>query len=443
MIKKVGFDDLKKNIIHLKRTVKEMDSFYNEFDKTKDNLEKSMISSQLDSLRKVANIASEKLKENLNKNSLVKPLKQTRKVPTLPGMKGIEIGKAREISAVQLDIERDKDKKVVKKKLLEGLEKETIKRLKKKEKKVVKKKERKASAYVGFANRFFSKTSKAILKKGAFRNLKRDLIKANLQFLARSYVSVMLFNTVVALFISIFVFVFFLFFNFGAQPPFLTMVRGSILARVGSVFWIMIAIPLATFLITYLYPSMEKKSIEGKINQELPFATIHMASISESLVEPSNIFKIVVSTKEYPTIEKEFIKLLNEINVFGYDLVTALRNSAFNSPSKKLSEVLDGLATTITSGGDLSDFFEKRSQTLLFEHKLDKEKQTKSAETFMDIYISVVIAAPMILMLLLIMMKVSGLGISLSTTMISVIMALGVSVVNIGFLMFLQLRQTA
>ena len=104
--------------------------------------------------------------------------------------------------------------------------------------------------------------------------------------------------------------------------------------------------------------------------------------------------------------------------------------------------MLDGLATTITSGGNLSDFFEKRAQTLLFEHKLDKEQQTKSAETFMDIYISVVIAAPMILMLLLIMMRVSGLGISLSTTMISVIMVLGVTVVNIAFLAFLQIRQT-
>jgi len=103
--------------------------------------------------------------------------------------------------------------------------------------------------------------------------------------------------------------------------------------------------------------------------------------------------------------------------------------------------LLDGLATTITSGGNLPDFFDKRAQTLLFDHKLEKEKQTKTAETFMDIYISVVIAAPMIFMLLLIMMRVSGLGIALSTSMISLIMVLGVSVVNIIFLVFLQLKQ--
>ncbi len=78
---------------------------------------------------------------------------------------------------------------------------------------------------------------------------------------------------------------------------------------------------------------------------------------------------------------------------------------------------------------------------MLFDYRLEQEKDTKSAETFMDIYISVVIAAPMILMLLLIMMKVSGIGISLSTNMITVIMVLGVTMINIGFLTLLNMKQ--
>ena len=89
------------------------------------------------------------------------------------------------------------------------------------------------------------------------------------------------------------------------------------------------------------------------------------------------------------------------------------------------------------------DFFEKRSQSLLFEYRLEKEKNTKSSESFMDIYISVVIAAPMIFMLLLMMMKISGLGISLSTTMITILVAGGVSLINVFFLIFLQLKQTS
>jgi flagellar protein FlaJ len=210
-----------------------------------------------------------------------------------------------------------------------------------------------------------------------------------------------------------------------------------------KVFWLLFVIPIGTFLVVYFYPSLEKKSLGNKIDQELPFATINMSAISGSMIDPSEIFKIIVLTKEYPNLEKEFIKLINEINVYGYDLVTALKKVAENTPSKKLAELFNGLSTTINSGGDLPEFFDKRSQTLLFEYKIEREKHTKFSETFMDIYISAVIAAPMILMLVLMMMKISGLGIALSTSMITLIMVFGVSLLNVVFLTFLHLKQPA
>jgi flagellar protein FlaJ len=192
----------------------------------------------------------------------------------------------------------------------------------------------------------------------------------------------------------------------------------------------------------YLYPTLESSSIEIKINRELPFATIHMSAIAGAMIEPSKIFEILISTKEYPVLEKEFIKIMNEMNLFGKDLVTSLKTVAFNSPSKKFADLLNGLSTTITSGGNLKEYFEERASSLLFDYRLEREKESKSAETFMDIYISVVIAAPMILMLLLMMMKISGIGVSLSTSMITLIMITVVSLVNVGFLVLLHLKQS-
>ena len=233
---------------------------------------------------------------------------------------------------------------------------------------------------------------------------------------------------------------FFLFFNISAKLPIITFATESIASRFLKVFWILILVPVGTFLAMYFYPSLEKRAVEAKINQELPFATIHMAAISGSMIDPSKIFTIIITTEEYPALSKEFTKLLNQINVYGYDLVGGLRNMAFNSQSRKLADLFNSLATAITSGGDLPDFFDKRANSLLFEHKLEKEKQAKIAETFMDIYISVVIAAPMILMLLLMMLKIGGLGIGLSSGAITITMILGVIVINIFFLTFLHLK---
>lgn len=437
--KKSTFYDISSSISRLSKATKEIDSLNKELEKTSDAQEKEMINSQIarlqDSLKKVNDV----LKKDLSILSLVAPVKREKiKQPMFKPIKSIE-KKAAEISAMK--------KSSVKKDVedIEEFEEETIKRIKElseKEgkKKKVEKKRVQASNYVRTSNQFFSSWSDKILRKGLLKNLKRDLVKANMYFITKSYVSVILFTTFLSFIASFFIFGFFLFFNFGVMYPFITFANQSVIERAMNTFWIILVIPLITFFVVYFYPKLEKKSIETKISQELPFATIHMASISESMIEPTNIFKIMITTKDYPTLQKEFIKLINKVNVLGKDLVTALRDSAFNSPSRKLAELYDGLATTITSGGDLSEFFEKRAQTLLFEYRLEKEKKTRSAETFMDIYISVVIAAPMILMLLLIMMRVSGLGISLSTGMISLVMVAGVSFVNIVFLTFLQMR---
>ncbi len=322
-----------------------------------------------------------------------------------------------------------------------GLEKLTIKRMKKKEKKVENKKEQKASLYVKTANKLFGKTAQKFVSEKTFETMERDLVKANLQFTARSYISTIFLSTLVAVGAGFLIALFFFFFSITAELPILIKATGDIGAKLLRSFLIIIFAPALTFIFMYTYPGLEKTATETRIDEELPFATIHMSAISGSMIDPSKIFSIMVITHEYPYLEKEFKKLMNEINLYGYDFVSALRNSSYNSPSKKLSELFNGLATTVNSGGNLPDFFDKRSQTLLFENRLEQEKKTKSAETFMDMYISLVIAAPMILMILLMMMKISGLGISMSTKMITIVMVSAVTIINIIFLGFLQLKR--
>jgi len=326
------------------------------------------------------------------------------------------------------------------------LEKQTFKRLKsdrkKKELEKNKPKKGKNSGYSEISSRFFSGISKKLLGNESFQRLERDLIKANLDYAPTGYVSMILFTTVLSIMVGGCLFLFFLFFNVEATVPFITRTIDTLDIRFFKVFWIILVIPVGTFALMYIYPSMEKKSAEAKINVELPFASIHMSAISGSMINPVKIFDIIISTHEYPAIQREFTKILNDINVYGADLVSALKNGAKNTSSKKLSELLNGLSTTINSGGDLVKFFEKRSQTLLFEYKLEQEKSAKAAETFMDIYISVVIAAPMVLMLLLMMMKISGLGLSISVSAITLIMVLGVTMINIVFISFLHLKKS-
>ncbi len=433
-----------------KEILNEMKSLYSYANTSNSEEVEEMIAKQIGALDRSLGATGQQIVDTLNKISVFKPLNNQKNIVPAQATQPVHVAKkgAPKNQALQyhpLSPETIKALEVPdkKSKILPGvLENLTISRLKKREKKKRQKKEKAPSSYIKFASKFFYNHAIDLIDKGKFKNLEKDLVRANMELVPAAYVSVIFFTTLISIGVGFLVMLFFLFFNLGSLPPFITTVQSAdLLSRFLIVVWILILFPIMTFFFIYFYPSLEKKAVAGKINQELPFAVIHMSAISGSMIEPSKIFTIISSTKEYPFLEKEFTKLQNEINIYGYDLVTALRSQAADSPSQKLSELFNGLSTTITSGGDLPEFFNKRAETLLFEHKLEIEKESKADETFMDIYISVVVAAPMILMLLLMMMRISGIGISLSTGTITLIMVVGVIAVNIFFLTFLHMKR--
>ena len=300
----------------------------------------------------------------------------------------------------------------------------------------------KPNAYAKISNRFFRNFSNKLLIKGYLNPLNNDLRKMNSPFVVGTYTSMILFTMMLSLFASFFLFILLIFYNLSLSFPFLSPVEGSTILRIFKIFWILLVIPLGTGLIMYFYPKSEGKNIGAKINQELPFVSIHMSAIVTSGVEPISIFKIITRSEEYKFTRVEFRKLLNLINFQGNDLVTALKKIARSSPSSKLRELLDGLATTITSGGNIHDYLDKHSEGLLFDYRLEREKYTKTSETFMDIYISIVIAAPMILLMLFVIMGSTGMYfMGLTTNIMSVLIILAIIVLNIGFLIFLRMKQ--
>jgi len=434
------FLELKKNISREMKIAREIMVFSEEIEKSRDSEEKKEILRELNFLKAEMKKAGDNVPKLLNQIAAPNPFSNysSLKIPEVQ-VESLQEKKNKPSFSEKIS-QRMREGKY--KSNLPSLDKDTLKRLKKKdeEEKITRGKIKKPSIFARKANQMFSDFSFNLIKKGKFKEMQSDLVKSNLNILLKSYISMIILSTLISFVASFVIFLFILFFDVSAFPA-ITFATGNFALRLLKTFWIILIVPVGTFLFMFFYPSMEKDSVAKRIDQELPFATINMAAISGSMIDPTKIFQIMVSTKEYPYLEKEFTKLLNSVNVLGQDFITALKNSTFNTASKKLGELYSGLATTINSGGDLPKFFEERAKSMLFEYTLEKEKNTKMAETFMDIYISVVIAAPMILMLLLMMMRISGLGIPLSTNAITLIMVLGVVGINIVFLTFLQIKQ--
>jgi len=295
--------------------------------------------------------------------------------------------------------------------------------------------------YLRLSNKLFFNLSRNYTKKGYFKSLALEIRKANFNVLTETYLAALFFSVFLIFICVIFLTVFLTIFNITSSSPFITAYSGNYFQRLIKFIWMPFILPLIGFIAGYLYPSTEKDSISKKIEREIPFATIHMSAISGSGISPIEIFRIIGTSKDYPYLGREIKKILNQINLYGYDMVTALGNISRSTPSTKLSELLSGLTTTLNSGGSLKTFFEKRAESLLMDYKMEREKYTKTAETFMDVYITVVVAAPMILMLLLIIISMTGFQANMGPQQMTFILISIIAFINIVFLGILQAKQ--
>jgi len=90
----------------------------------------------------------------------------------------------------------------------------------------------------------------------------------------------------------------------------------------------------------------------------------------------------------------------------------------------------------------LKDYLDKKSESYLLDYQLERKKYIELAGTFMDIYISILIAAPMVLMLMFIIMNVAGLGFKgFSIQVLMIFSVIAIAVANILFLIVINLKQ--
>ena len=168
-----------------------------------------------------------------------------------------------------------------------------------------------------------------------------------------------------------------------------------------------------------------------------------MAAIAGSGAQPISMFRLLLNSGEYKGLESEIKKIVNYVNLFGYDLSTALKTVSSTTPSKRFKDVLSGLAATIESGGSLKSYLSSMAEDTMNTYKLDRKKYVESLSTYSDIYTGVLIAAPLLFLVTLAIINVLGGaigGIGVATIAIFGTYV-AIPVLNIMFVLFLNIIQ--
>jgi flagellar protein FlaJ len=168
-----------------------------------------------------------------------------------------------------------------------------------------------------------------------------------------------------------------------------------------------------------------------------------MGAIASSGVPPTAIFKLLAEFREYDVLAEEMEKITRNIEVFGLDPMTAMREVAKRTPSEKFKQLLLGLATTIEGGGDLKTYLKNAGEQSLFTWRTRRQKYLQQLSTYAEFYTGLLISAPLFLIALFSVMymiqpQVAGFDI-LQLMKISVYLV--IPSLNIAFLAFLQITQ--
>jgi flagellar protein FlaJ len=197
-----------------------------------------------------------------------------------------------------------------------------------------------------------------------------------------------------------------------------------------------------TFLLIYSYPVSVRQTRKRDIDANLPFALTHMAAVAESGAPPFTIFKILAEFEEYGEISKEAARIKRDVEVFGLDALSALRERVQKTPSKKFQYILQGLLSTIQSGGDIKTYLMEESKKSMFDYAIKKEKYNQLMSIYADLYTALLLAAPMIFIVVLSMLAV--LGGNFFNLSIQEIMNIGIITLvflNMVFITFLHITQ--
>jgi archaeal flagellar protein FlaJ len=172
---------------------------------------------------------------------------------------------------------------------------------------------------------------------------------------------------------------------------------------------IILAVPIAlVFLGLYFQPVLVVQGRKAKIDMDLPYAITYMQALSSTLTL-YNIFRSVYEQEElYGEVSREFGMIVRDVELFGDDLITAMRNLGSTTPSENLKTLLDDLILMFESGGDITAFLASRSAHYRDIASRELETGLKTLEIMAEVYVTAFVAAPIAVIIMMVAENMSG-----------------------------------
>ena len=244
----------------------------------------------------------------------------------------------------------------------------------------------------------FGKLLEPLIEKGRFEWLNISLKKAGMDISVRAYLGSAIFSSILVGLLSMVLAVAGGLALLGSENLVTTLIGGLVLGGL---------IGLLTYLPFLYWPSMRAQDRRILMEAGLTSTASYLSAMSSSGVPPDRLFYSLAGEESVaPAISKESKRITRDIEIFGYDILKALRTSSERSPSERFSKFLDGISATITSGGDLTFYLAAETKS----HMKLKEAETKEfieqLGVLAEIFMILGVVAPLFFVIILAILAV-------------------------------------
>ncbi len=194
----------------------------------------------------------------------------------------------------------------------------------------------------------------------------------------------------------------------GAVPPMLVSLSSYSLI-LGTIFITIFSLLVfggLTYAAFILYPGIEAGNRRRNIDASLPYAINYITSMSTAGITPAEIFRLLGDSPIYGQSAVEARYVAREIDIFGRDLIDALRMVSSSTPSKRMKEFLQGSMASISSGGNLTQYFRTKAEQYSIENRQNQKLFLDTLGLIAESYVTAMVAGTLFLIILQSIMSV-------------------------------------
>ena len=160
----------------------------------------------------------------------------------------------------------------------------------------------------------------------------------------------------------------------------------------------------------YLYPVYRADKHKRELDDELPFTSGYMAILASAGVSPEKIFYSLSNLGVPLAASTEAKEVVKNINLFGLDVISALEKVSSRTPSERFRDTVEGIISTIHTGGNLGGFLREKFRTAMKLKKLNLKKYSDNLSVLSEVYVALLLTGPLLLVIMVSVMSVLGGG---------------------------------